>query len=526
MTLGRVDPGRAHQVSRWYGRSQHEIAGPAPAILGDTRSALLTSVPSEIRVPVETGADALRFRSAILVRPDPGGRPRSDRTRIRAEVRFLGPDGPQVLAREEIPADDHRWRPIEAELPAGRPGELLLRLTVGGARAAGELAAAWAEPLLVRSRQSRPPAAHPDVLLVVADTFRADALADAPGLSALLRRGALWPRAVAPSNWTLPSFASILTARDPAEHGAGRAPTPEGRPGGRDYRAVRPGLPTLAEAFADAGYATALVHANPFLEPWTGLDRGFGRYVRVRDDTAAALDAAGAWWRRNADRPRFLLLQLMAPHLPYDPPGREDLPPDPLAERDAAAFLAGDPLPEERARFFALQEAERTAVIRRYRAEVEEMDRLLAPWLERLLSTDRQPLFAFAGDHGEELWDEGSFEHGHTFADAVARVPLAVVAPGIPTAVHDEAPGVHWLGPTLLRLAGIEPPPGWEHDLRRPSGSTTCTCALYRGAGAGRRFDVLSGESTPLPPEEAVAGTGPAGRLPEEVDRALRELGY
>jgi len=70
---------------------------------------------------------------------------------------------------------------------------------------------------------------RPNILLVVADTARADrfvpdpaggAAPIAPRLAALGREGAVYLAARTPSPWTLPAHASLFTGLYPSSHGA------------------------------------------------------------------------------------------------------------------------------------------------------------------------------------------------------------------------------------------------------------------------------------------------------------------
>src|SRR5262245_42587354 len=71
----------------------------------------------------------------------------------------------------------------------------------------------------------RGPKRPPNVLIVVIDTLRADRLGAygngrglTPFLDELPLRGTLFERAYAPSSWTIPSVASLLTSRYPTQH--------------------------------------------------------------------------------------------------------------------------------------------------------------------------------------------------------------------------------------------------------------------------------------------------------------------
>ena len=72
--------------------------------------------------------------------------------------------------------------------------------------------------LLLASFGCRPPPARPNLLWIVSDTLRADALscyggpADTPNLCALAARGALFERAYSNAAWTLPSSVSMFSS--------------------------------------------------------------------------------------------------------------------------------------------------------------------------------------------------------------------------------------------------------------------------------------------------------------------------
>ncbi|TAH34513.1 MAG: hypothetical protein EYC70_16385 [Planctomycetota bacterium] len=524
---------RCHVLTRWFGLDSAAVAAPPPEILSDTRDAVLVSTPSHLQVELGQGSDRM-LRAAVRRLPEgeAGARPAAAGPELVAEVFWRRGAAVLSLARVSLPEPgaprDNPWRELAAALPDG-PGalDLVTRWAdpAGSARSGPQVA--WGAPRVTRAAARQRP---PDVLLLSVDALRADALAAAPRLHALLRRGALWPRAVSPSNWTLPSYASLFTAMDADRHGAGRGPLPEHAAGAalpRDYRGIRPGLPTLAAAFRAAGYATAMVHQNPFLEPWSGLDRGFERYVRSADDGATGVRVASEWWNSEPHRPRFLVLHLMGPHLPYAPPPGAALPPDPLQALDWRAFLAADHAPEQRRAFFRLDEPQQAAVRARYHAEVAAVDAAVAPWLEELLSSATPPVLAFHSDHGEELWDEGSFEHGHSFTDAVVRIPIGLVWPGhVAPRVHEHLAGAVDLGPSLLRLARVPAPAGWEGDLFAPRAAVRSLQPLYRAEHGGRVFALAPERAQWLPFDPRAGADGPPAVLDEALQRALAELGY
>jgi len=102
-----------------------------------------------------------------------------------------------------------------------------------------------------------PPAAAPNVLLIVLDTVRADCLGvygyrrpTTPALDRLAKRAIVFDEARATAPWTLPSHASMFTGRWPHEVG-------------EEWRSpIRGKFPTLAEYLGNHGYATAGFVAN------------------------------------------------------------------------------------------------------------------------------------------------------------------------------------------------------------------------------------------------------------------------
>src|SRR5690606_9440433 len=111
----------------------------------------------------------------------------------------------------------------------------------------------------------------PNVLLLILDTVRSFntstygyTRATTPVLSAVAADATLFERAFVPASWTLPSHATMFTARWPNELSASlRVPLDD------EY-------PTLAEAMTDAGFATGTFAANHSFVNWEfGLERGF-----------------------------------------------------------------------------------------------------------------------------------------------------------------------------------------------------------------------------------------------------------
>ena len=150
------------------------------------------------------------------------------------------------------------------------------------------------------------------MLLVVLDTARADRFTPhggpssiAPAVDDLARRGTAVRRAVATSNWTLPSHVSLLTGLLPSELGVA------GGAGDRAayLRTVREGLArhasrTLAAVLLERGYDTRGVSTNPWIRAEHGFDTGFEVFADV-EDARPRFDSLRrtrrSWWRARHD---------------------------------------------------------------------------------------------------------------------------------------------------------------------------------------------------------------------------------
>ena len=161
-------------------------------------------------------------------------------------------------------------------------------------------------------------------MLIVVDTLRADHLGvygydrpTSPNLDEWAEGGAVFEHAFSTSPWTLPSFGTIFTGQLPSRHLAGTfVRGVDGRPPDRSqFGQLDTLLPTLAEAAAAAGFATAAVVNNAFLGPRFGVDRGFDSYdfspagnkqLRRAD---VVVDRALDWLRGQGETPFFLVIE-------------------------------------------------------------------------------------------------------------------------------------------------------------------------------------------------------------------------
>ncbi|MCI4330741.1 MAG: sulfatase-like hydrolase/transferase [Thermoplasmata archaeon] len=129
----------------------------------------------------------------------------------------------------------------------------------------------------------------PDLVIVVMDCVRADDFAAAidaglmPFAASLRARSTVFPRAVAPCSWTVPSHASLFTGLYPWEHGAHA----------KSNLKLSPDVPRITEQLKRLGYTTLSLSANHLISPDLGLVSGIDRA------------AWAGWWEPyyRGDRP-------------------------------------------------------------------------------------------------------------------------------------------------------------------------------------------------------------------------------
>lgn len=293
-------------------------------------------------------------------------------------------------------------------------------------------------------RRAKP---KPNVVLIVIDTARQDHFSSygyprkvTPKLDDFAAESVRFENAVAASPWTLPSMASILTGLYPHKHQAGYA--------AKDEKTKQEGLTylsksaiTLTETLFQNDYQTVGWFQNPFVDPGFGLNRGFEFYdyfpgdnlnVRAADQV---IDLAMKWLGETRDKkkPFFMVLHFFDPHLAYNPPNDfmmsfiygyqgKMTPPFNPSNDELNKLQAGTltPSPEDRNFITGL-----------YNGELAFVDYTVGRFFDflKLNNLYDTSMIIVTSDHGEELWDHESFEHGHSMYQELLAVPLIIRFP-------------------------------------------------------------------------------------------------
>jgi len=349
-------------------------------------------------------------------------------------------------------------------------------------------------------------ASAPNMLLISIDTLRADHLGCygndrelTPHIDRLARGGTLFEQAITSSPWTLPAVASILTGLYPDHHGAGKITngrTPLGR------SALPAGSWTLARTLRERGYRTQAIVTNPYLALQYNLGQGFDGYENMTIESEAVLSFAdttvmrlAAWlapgllvgdrgdavsrhalrWlsRARARAPFFLWVHYIDPHAPYSRPGtsrhksmRGDLSVTPASGKQFDLMLSSPDVARLRSGEIRLTAKEKEEIHDLYRGEVASVDAAVGTVLDALdrLGLRDRTLVILVADHGEEFWEHGGVEHGHTVYEELVRVPLIIRWPGHVRAGVRIASQVSVtdIAPSVLDLLRLPLPPGLD----------------------------------------------------------------
>ena len=332
------------------------------------------------------------------------------------------------------------------------------------------------EPSISSAAHKKPDLKNPNIILITIDTLRADHLSSygykgikTPAMDRLAEKGVVFENAISTTSWTLPTFATLFTGVHQEVHGLNR----------HDVR-LAPAFETVPESLQKAGYYTAAVVTNEFLNHPYNLDQGFDTYV-FSSDAAAYHPLSGLMIydfifarkneRHNAEnmttraisllekvnqRPFFFWIHYIDPHTPY---GAWYLDRFPNYDKNYAGDL-GTEINDLDGRPFS--EEDKRHILAMYDAEImytdSQIDRLLRA-IDKLNLRNNTAVI-LTSDHGEEFWDHGDVLHGRTLYRESIHVPLIIRYPEKIPEKKKVKPLATLLdlAPTILDFAGITAP--------------------------------------------------------------------
>lgn len=269
-----------------------------------------------------------------------------------------------------------------------------------------------------------------------------------PAIEALSQSGITFDQAVSTTSWTLPAHMALLTGLPDPVHGVTD-----------NHKRLDPGIQTLAETLAAAGYQTAGFFSGPNLHPVFGFSQGFDSYQNEstnhpslsvftdesagamlpvhrashEDITSPALVAAAETFIEEAsgsDDPFFCFVHFWDPHYDY------------VAPKEFQDRFARDGFTREESGVTGAWEKDKLKrdwnkesaadLLSLYHAELAFTDNYVGRLFAAIDALDlgEDTLIVFVSDHGEEFFERGRWGHQRTLFDEVVRVPLIMRWPG------------------------------------------------------------------------------------------------
>ncbi len=281
-----------------------------------------------------------------------------------------------------------------------------------------------------------------NVLFILVDTLRADRLGaygykrdTSPNLDALAATGIRFAQQVSQSSWTKCSMASLWTGLYPVRTRVLRA-----------YDVVSPKARMAAEIFQEAGFRTAGIWRNGWIDPNFGFSQGFEIYLNPRSqrrqgarrvrldnpnhsldgDDVDILDSAFQFLRTHGHERWFLYLHMMDVH---------------QYAYSAESALFG------------------TSYSDSYDNAIHWVDSLLGILFGELdeMGLRDRTLIVFSADHGEAFGEHDGEGHARNVYGEVTETPLILsfpfrLDPGIVVEARSENVD---LWPTVLELLGL-----------------------------------------------------------------------
>jgi arylsulfatase A-like enzyme len=244
----------------------------------------------------------------------------------------------------------------------------------------------------------------------------------------------------------------------------------------------------MAERLGAAGFYTAAVTGNGFVNEDGGYARGFDEFRNMMRETGIIngviygekiVDAALARLDAHRDRPTFLFLGTIDTHGPWIArhpwierysPGPYHGPFQDFGTAKDLGFKAGSmgcsiiPPPEDVERLRAI-----------YDSAVSYHDQQVGRLVAQLKSWGiwDQTMLIITADHGEELFEDRRCGHGGSLRDSLSRVPLLIHYPALfpgGEVIYEGAEGVDVV-PTMLDAIGAPLFAGAQGRSLRPLAS-------------------------------------------------------
>lgn len=311
-----------------------------------------------------------------------------------------------------------------------------------------------------------------NIVLISVDTLRADRVGvlgysrdTTPAIDKLAEKSYVFTQAISVAPWTLPSHMSWFTGVYPSEHKVLNKYTviESGEEEITNLENVSPGMKTLADILKQYGYRTGGFTGGAGVHRQFGFDKGFDIYADDKDfgGFSDSIPRALDWIKENKDEKLFVFLHGYNIHGQYVPDGGYDYR---FVDFEYTGDLTGSKEEQKELRekgisrgqiFLTKEDVRFLSAL--YDEKVQKADEQFARFIEeyKKLGLINKTIFIITSDHGEELYEHGRIDHGHSLYEELVRIPLIISTPDLngKVAIDKLVSNVDIL-PTIMSLIG------------------------------------------------------------------------
>lgn len=311
-----------------------------------------------------------------------------------------------------------------------------------------------------------------NIVLISIEPLREDHLSytgynreTSPNIDKLAQNGLQFNNAISTSSWTLPASMSIFTSLYPSQHKVLNKVTltSDGKEISTNLKELSPDVKTLAEVLKDNGYKTAAFTGGAALESQFGFNQGFDIYQQK--DFAGlptTIPEALNWINNNKNSKFFVYLQGYDTHGQYVPEGGYDKR---FVDFNYDGNLTGSAEEQKSMRedtlargqlFLSSEDVRFLTDI--YDEKVQRADEQAGKFMEeyKKLGLENKTIFIFVSSHGEELYDHGRIDHGHSLYEELVHVPLVISGTNVPHRIINSQVSTLDIMPTILNILNIQ----------------------------------------------------------------------
>jgi len=287
-----------------------------------------------------------------------------------------------------------------------------------------------------------------------------------PSIDFFAENGFKFTNAISSSSWTLPSSMSWFTGVYPSKHKILNEysflasqeevlSTPEN---------LNNVLLTLPQILKENGYTTGGFTGGAALNGKFGFTKGFDKYFDEEDFGGFNITVPEAlrWISDNKDKKLFVFLHSYDIHGQHTPENGYDRR---FLDFNYEGTLTGSKEEQKKLREDALlagqislSDEDVRFLSDLYDEKVQRADEAFGKFIEeyKKLGLFDKTIFIITSDHGEEFYEHGRIDHGHSLYDELLKVPLVIWVPGNSKGVviKDQVRSID-IFPTILEISEI-----------------------------------------------------------------------